>query len=621
MDKNNNNKHKLEIIEENEKEEKLNDFPRKGKKKKTKSHKKALVEEESLAKLVIGKEKIQAISKPDDTSILTNDNKFSLNLKNLQNVNSSNFISPKISKTINDIFENHSNNKMNRESSERRNDILQKNESFNKKRGSNLINKNLFNEDTQRKFSIISIVGSNTNTSNLEIPISNNNINSIYKKVIINELINNNIDDNNKIKINNIRDFIGDNNKKNSLILSPGSLKRKAMITSLKANEKARKNHSFIDSTNNNYHRFSIIKGSNSNVNYASDSNKKLSKIKKSNIYFKNINLNSPNNTDINLKNKFKKKFHSTHKLYSYNSKNDSNYEFIRNFNLSLEKDRLQQKNLLFSFPNLTEPNYSEEIVFFKTQINPQLNKSFDFNMNISIESGAPPSNIFVNNFNNLNKNVDKNKNENFYFYEKENFDSSRDNSFISINYKDRKSSRSNGSNNNLKNKEREIFDKINLNEQKLKKINQKLKMISPEEKKYLKIIDMGNSDQLKKDFLGSLPDFVKYKRETQFLKYDLMTRIDNGLFYKENLRRSFMQKLIPGNYMNVDTESFKIEVLHPRFIKHKFAKIMPAFAPGKPIVKNSDQSTKEYLLYYEKKRIPKVFQEKDAFSVMNIFK
>ena len=76
------------------------------------------------------------------------------------------------------------------------------------------------------------------------------------------------------------------------------------------------------------------------------------------------------------------------------------------------------------------------------------------------------------------------------------------------------------------------------------------------------------------------------------------------------------MHKLIPGNYM-YQNKPLKFEVFHPKFIQTKFCMGKNQIAAGKPIVKESDHSLKEYSNYYNKRG--EQAKEKNAFSIMNI--
>jgi hypothetical protein len=417
---------------------------------------------------------------------------------------------------------------------------------------------------------------------------------------------------------------------------------------------KGLKNLNIYNNNNNNFQNNSQLKNKllNKNTTTFSTNNNKYNNYNKLN---REINQNlinnihnfiySPENTKI--KNKDKKKFHSLQKLHSLNFDKLSNLNFIRNFNMSFEGERKLKKDLLLSDfkANLkTENGGAEELLYLNIHLNPLINKSFDFKlMNNSMEATAGQS-LSLSNLNknsNLINNKNKNRNsqmQNFAisnFYEKEILDSSYDSSsVISINLRSRKRSiiktNSIKNNNNYINKkqkkekeEKKNFEILNNNANELKEIQRKLKSLSPAvmREKPLKKIQLGNQNEFKSEILGNIADFVKYKRDNEILKYDYMTRIDNGLFYKENLKKSIINKLIPGNYINAETESIKIEILHPKFIKKKFSKAMPSFVPGKPIIKSSDQSAKDYCLYYERQNIPKIVKDKDAFSVMTIFK
>lgn len=322
----------------------------------------------------------------------------------------------------------------------------------------------------------------------------------------------------------------------------------------------------------------------------------------------KKINIESKltqNESDNHFKIKNKKGF-LTQKL-SLPKVEVDNYDFIRNFNLRFEKEKKTKKDIILS-------NNSQSLETKSNQTNgfPQINKLFDFN-NIN---KTPEKPHFSSSFtSNIKRKLDNSFND-------KDLDTSVNKSRLSINIKKSKerNSNSNKQSNHAKHV-KEIYGKINLNEKKLKKIKKKIEKFSPDgQEKVFKTFNLKNETEFKTEILGNLRNFIIHKRDKEVLKYDFMTRLDNGLLFKEDLKMSLLNKLVPGNYLNCE-KPFKIEILQPKFIKSKFNKILPAVLPGKPIVKNSDELSKEYCYHYERKNLPKVVKDKDAFSVMTIFK
>jgi len=598
-----NNKYGLDIIEENEKEEKLlENIYNEGK---SSSIKKISLKNEYSSKKKLNKEKIMSKEKIKKSQKNTPSSNSNYN-KYLDKVNVGEINTPrKLDKQNYELFEKNGGTNRNKNDNK---DIQKKNKFFNySSEQKNIIQ---YQEIGMRKYSIISIDDFKNSPKNFE-----------------------NIDENlNKDLIENLINFEDSENKKG--YLSNARLRRNGISADFEANIRLRKNSTFLPINNNNMPRFSIIKSLNSNNNIPENSsNKNLnqnSQFSGNNIINLNqdiLNLNMNNGQNNNNKipiNKLntKTKLNSSNKLFSLETDKMSNNEFIHYFNISYEREKKKQIDIILSnFNPNTELNNTDELLYFHTHQNPQINKSFDFN--ITTSGDVASSSLFVKNLRNY-QNIKSESSLNNY--EKDYLDSSCDSSVISINYKNIKPQKNNLSKNKSFNinkiKENILFDKINTNEKNLKDIQRKLKSLSPDgEKSKIKKINLGNHEEFKKDMLDNLPKFVKYKRDNDFVRYDYMTRLDNGLIYKEDLKNNLMNKLIPGNYINAENELFKLEILHPKFIQQKFSNGMPSFAAGKPIIKNSNESSKEYCLYYERKNLPKVFKDKDAFSVMTIFK
>lgn len=252
------------------------------------------------------------------------------------------------------------------------------------------------------------------------------------------------------------------------------------------------------------------------------------------------------------------------------------NSEFIRHFNFSYENEKIKAKEkvneLYFSVEKQATSSSNKSI--------PNYSHKFQSNFNLT--------------------SADFNKQKENYFEEK-NFERKR----ISIS-KPR---------NSLKDSYKiELFNNLRINEKQQIKLEKKLNKIKKKED----VLNIKKNDRndFSMNIMSGLQQYIDMKREDDILKYDYITKIDNGLVFKETLRENIMHKLIPGNYM-YQNKPLKFEVFHPKFVKTKFCMGKNQIAAGKPIVKGSDHSLKEYCNYYNKKG--DLANEKNAFSIMNI--
>lgn len=540
------NINKLEIIEENEKEEKKFDNPSKSYKKNEK--------EITLS----GTEKQEKQAKRN-ASNLNSLREFSPTIECNKNKNFSSFFASEINVTKEVSLED---NPLLKIFDSKKENTLANRISIKANEGNNI-----------RKFSVESFYPNLSNYTDTK----KNNINIIKNEASENDLL----AKKEKIEIQS--------NKNNKFINKK----------SIKSGISLLRNFSFVNNKKN--YRFSIIK------DMVEDSNLPSNRyVDNFNVHKKiqSVNTKNPmNNVNFNNTIKKKKQFYSNQKL-PFKKLEFNNYDFIRNFNMSFEQDKKNQQDLTLSY---FKCNNEEKANNSHLNFTPHINKSFDFNQS-RLESPQFASIFSLNAKQKLNNSLyDIDAEESF------------DNSNISINIKDLKL-------NNIylkkkPNAEKDIYDRMNLNEVITEKMKKKIEKTTPDGKhKSLKRFNLDSESQLKREIFGNMQKFILHKKDTDILKYDYMTNIDNGLVFKHELKVNKLNKLIPGNYL-ISEMPLKVESYQPKFIKSKFNKSFSNIVAGKPIVKNSDESTKEYCLYYEKKCLPKVVQDKDAFSVMTILK
>jgi hypothetical protein len=277
------------------------------------------------------------------------------------------------------------------------------------------------------------------------------------------------------------------------------------------------------------------------------------------------------------------------------------NIDFVKNFNFSYENEKIKSKSKINEFHY--EKNNTNTINVTNINNNRDFN---DINNNINNINDDNKSNNLFNNYKGNIFNNSNNKSNQFNFNFTANSFKPKPNYFEEkVISKPRKS---------INIPKIELFNSIRENEKQQMNLEKKLSKIKKQEDAFNKFtINEGND--FSTNIIKCMQHYIDMKREDDILKYDYITKIDNGLVFKETLKENIMHKLIPGTYM-YQNKPLKFEVFHPKFVKTKFCMGMIQTA-GKPIVKGSDHSLKEYSNYYNKRRDQVV--EKNAFSIMNI--